>query len=103
MNFITFIVILALAAVWFLMANMLYRRLEERHSELYRKMGSPSLFLRNTMASSFETALFIFRRKHKGLNDRYLSRLSDLMFAYLVGYVAIVMVVGLFLDFSVKA
>ena len=61
------------------LTKLLLSRLERAHPDKYEAMGKPSLFLRNNISNAWATQKFIFCREHKTLNDKYLSKLSDVI------------------------
>lgn len=81
-----FAILFGMVLVWFVLVKLLFRRLETSHPEKYEAMGKPSLFLRNSPAGAFAMLKFLVAREHKGLNDSYLSKLSDVMLTFFVIY-----------------
>lgn len=81
-----FFVLMAMVLVWFAMVTRLYRRLEEHHSGTYEAMGRPTLFMRNSPASTLAMLKFIAVRQHRSLGDASLSKLSDFMLLFLAVY-----------------
>jgi hypothetical protein len=76
----------AMAAGWFGLIWLLYRRLEECHPEKYEAMGSPTL-RDNDAGSVLRLLRFIAGREHRQLEeDAALRRLSDAMLAYFIAY-----------------
>ncbi|HEY4146087.1 hypothetical protein [Pinirhizobacter sp.] len=83
---VPFFVLFGMVIMWFVMIKLLFNRLEAAHPEKYAAMGRPSLFLRNSVASSWATMRFLVTREHRTLNDSYLSRLSDAMLVFFAIY-----------------
>ncbi|BBP00127.1 hypothetical protein [Sulfuriferula nivalis] len=96
---IIFASIFLLVILWFVFVRMLYKRLASSHMPQYEAMGKPSLFLHNTLAGTLAMLKFLLKREHKVLGDSYLSKLSDIMLAFLLIYI----ILFLTLFFSIAA
>ena len=77
---------MAMVFIWFVMIIVLFKMLKSKHLEKYKEMGEPSLFWNNSMKTSWATIKFLFKREHKGLNDRSLSLLSGSMLVFFAIY-----------------
>jgi len=91
------IVVLANFAAWCVLDKFLYDHLERFHPNTFEEMGRPSLFPKNNLAVQYTTIRFFITRKHKALNDSYLSKLGDAMLALFILDVAILLASGLVL------
>ncbi len=83
-------VLLAMILAWFVLLWSLFRRLEKRHPAEYARLGRPTLLLRYGRHSRLAIFRFLVLRQHRRLRDAELSRLADLMLAFLAVYVALV-------------
>lgn len=81
--------LMAMVLIWFLMVATLFKRLRAKHPETYKEMGEPSLFWNNSMKTNWAMLEFLRKRRHKGLNDKSLSLLSDFMLVFLAVYMAL--------------
>jgi hypothetical protein len=71
---------LAAAIVVFLGAiHLLLSHLKDRHAALWRGMGSPELFVTNSLAGNWQTLSFIFSDVHRSVDDAYVTRLVGLL------------------------
>ncbi|RJS93799.1 hypothetical protein [Salinisphaera sp. Q1T1-3] len=85
----TFICLLVLGIVWFVLLTLLFRRLEKVHPHRYTRMGRPDLFRNHAMKTGFATLRFVIRREHRSLKDPRLGYLSDTAMAVFVIYIVL--------------
>ena len=78
------VLLVGMAVVWIVMIKLLCSRLKSAHPEKYQAMGSPGQFAPQSLESEWQLFKFLFARQHRGLNDTYLSGLSDVMLAWFV-------------------
>ena len=53
-------------------------RLKKKHPQVWRELGSPSLFFNNSISNNIKTMRFIWRNEHRYLNDQYLNQIVAL-------------------------
>ena len=58
-----------LASCGLVLYSRIARRLRDQHSEVWRKLGSPTLFSTTAAGSGFTTILFLLQRGHRELGD----------------------------------
>jgi hypothetical protein len=76
--FPVFLVLLLTAAIaWLFLSNRLYKLLRRSFPELYKALGSPSLFLIKSGASNIKVVRFIFRRDHENSKSPAVIRLCQ--------------------------
>ena len=56
--------------------------LRRRHPEVWEKLGSPTLFLNNSIKSNLRTLAFLKNRQYVELNDSQLTKLSKFLWNY---------------------
>lgn len=83
-------VLLAMILAWFVLLWSLLRRLRKQHPAEYQRLGRPGLFTRYGQQARLAIFRFLVLRQHRRLRDAELSRLADLMLAFLVVYVVLV-------------
>lgn len=83
-------VLLAMILAWFVLLWSLLRRLEKHHPAEYERLGRPTLFRRYGRYSRLAIFRFLVLRQHRRQRDAELSRLADLMLAFLVVYLALI-------------
>lgn len=72
----------AMVVIWFVLVLLLFKRLKSEHPDEYDAIGSPSFLERNKPGNAVAMLKFLITRKHKYLNDSYLSKLSDIMLVF---------------------
>lgn len=78
-----FILLVCVGVVGLTVYSNLLVYLKRKHREVWESLGSPSLFLNNTIANGFRTQSFLLRRKYATLNDPSLVKKGDrLIFVY---------------------
>lgn len=80
-----FFTLLAMAVIWLILVELLFRILAARHPSKYDEMGEPSL--NNNMRSNFRLLKFLFTREPKALRDSVLSLQVNIMRVWFVAYV----------------
>jgi hypothetical protein len=81
-----FAVLMVAVLIWFVLVSMLYRLLRESHAAVFESLGSPSLFLNNTIKNGLLTLKFLATGSFRELGDRRLTRLGTVMQIYFVAY-----------------
>jgi len=81
----------SVVVIVFVLAKLLFSRLEAQHREKYLELGSPSFHgVKNKgFAPIVATIQFIVRREHRTLNDSYISNVSDAMLVCFVVYIVL--------------
>ena len=72
---IVFGAMFALVGVLFCLQHRLYARLRSVHPEQYERLGSPTLFLNNSISNGFKTMRFFWSRGYRHLDDPKVTRL----------------------------
>ena len=70
-----FTVLFAAILVWFAFAARLFRLLREEHGEVYESLGSPSLFLNNSVKNNWLSLRFLATGSYRELGDKRVTRL----------------------------
>ena len=80
----------AIGGLWMLLQR-LFAHLEQAHPTTFVALGRPSL---SSAVKTGPTVLrFLLLRQHRALNDRRLSRLSDSILFYVLGYALLVILI----------
>jgi hypothetical protein len=79
-------VMFALVAIGFALQHRLYSRLQSAHPEQYERLGSPTLFLNNSISNGLKTMRFLWSRRYRELGDPKLSRLCRIIIVINVIY-----------------
>lgn len=87
-----FVFLMVSVSFWMYMSNKLFKMLKNRHPEIYKSMNRPDVILNNSPNTGIKLMNFISNRKHKTLNDKELSRLSDFMLIYFFLYIIAVII-----------
>ena len=82
-----FAVLFGAVLVWFVLTGHLFRLLREDHCEVYESLGSPSLFLNNSIKNNWLGLRFLVTGRYRELGDARVTRLCSFMRAFLVLYV----------------
>lgn len=82
--------------IWFVMVSRYFRFLRENHAELYREMGSPSLFTNNTPSNNVSLLRYVCGRKYLASDDEQLITKSLFLkrFFYIYLTIFITVIVG---------
>jgi len=79
---------------WFRLVSSFFKYMASNHVEIYREMGSPTLFSNNTPGNNISFLRFILSNKYADLNDPVLSQkcgfLKRFFYGYMVGFAALV-------------
>jgi len=81
-----FFLLFCLAICWFVFLKIIFSRLKKYHIEEYKALGEPGVFWNNSLRNNFLFAKFLFARKYKKLNDKFIQVACDLMLAILILY-----------------
>ena len=81
-----FTVLFTAILVWFALAARLFRLLREDHSEVYESLGSPTLFLNNSIKNNWLSLRFLIAGNFRELGDERVTRLCGFMRIFLVAY-----------------
>lgn len=80
--------LLAAAVAWLFVSSRLYDELRHNHPRLYRKLGSPRLFMKKSLAVNYRVIRFLFKNDQGTQLDPALERLCrglrSLLCIYLV-------------------
>ena len=80
--------LLAAAVAWLFVSSRLYASLRQNHPDLYRKLGSPRLFMKKSLAVNYRVIRFLFKQNQEIPLDQALERLCrglrSLLYIYLV-------------------
>lgn len=87
-----FVFLMVSVSFWMYMSNKLFKMLKNRHPEIYKSMNRPDVILNNSPNTGIKLMNFISNRKHKTLNDKELSRLSDFMLIYFFLYIIAIII-----------
>jgi hypothetical protein len=68
-----FLLVAACMSGWLLALRRFYARLQDHHPQVYEGLGSPSAFLRNSVAGRTATLRFLFAGRHLRLGDALLA------------------------------
>ena len=82
-----FAALVGLGILGFLLAGLLFKRLESAHAAKYEALGKPSILSSGKANRSWDVFKFLLTRAHRDLNDSYLSALSDGVLVLQVLYV----------------
>lgn len=92
-----FIFLICLGIVGLTVYASLLAYLKRSHQETWKSLGSPSLFLNNTILNGFRTQAFLLKRKYVTLNDPHLTRNADrlifIYYSYLFLFICLLVVV----------
>jgi hypothetical protein len=78
--------LMAMALVWLVLVSNLFRALRERHPYTYREIGSPTLFLNNSILNNWLLLKFLVTGAWQQLGDQDLSRQCRFMRVFLIVY-----------------
>ena len=78
--------LLILTLTWFVAISKLFVYMAKNQSRAYKEMGSPTLFMNNTVSNNVKVMSFILRSKDKELKDPVLSRKCKLLRWLYYGY-----------------
>ena len=78
-----------MVAVWLILYKWTLNRLEQRHPQKYSEMGSPSLFLRNSLENNWKFAKYLWKNEYRKLEDSVLSRTNEFMKVFIVLYLLV--------------
>ena len=91
-------IVLGIIAWWFYMVSQLFAYISRHHQETYRDMGSPTLFMNNSIGNNISFIGFILRGKYKALNDPSLTKqcrfIKVFFCSYMVGF--FLLIIGVF-------
>ena len=93
-----FFTLLALFVAGFGLQRAFLARLRKQHPQTWEALGSPTLFLNNSIRNSLAVQRFIWRREYRTLGDPKTARLADLLricqAAYILILIAFVIVLA---------
>lgn len=93
---VCFIVLMAMAIIWFPLIVWVFRRLRIQHAAIYEELGSPTLIWNNSMRNQWLFFKFLFQGHWKSLGDQPLSKAAGFMrvwlVLYMVGFIAFTVV-----------
>lgn len=69
---------IALMVIGAILMSWLYRRLEDRHFEVWNRLGQPSLFLNASARIQQRVGRFLWRNEYAELGDERLSQVASL-------------------------
>jgi hypothetical protein len=79
--------LLAAAVAWIYVSSRLYTELRQNHPGLYRKLGSPRLVMKKSLATNYRVIKFLFRPEQETPLDPALVQLCrglrSLLYIYL--------------------
>ncbi len=81
-------VLFAATLAWFGLASRLFGLLKESHPEIYESLGSPSLFLNNSISNNWSSLKFLATGSYRNLDDDRVTRLCQFMRLFLIAYAA---------------
>lgn len=73
---------------WLYLVSRFFLYMSRNHPESYKEMGSPTLFMNNSIGNNFSFLNFIISGKHKELNDPELNNQCRFMKVFFYSYVA---------------
>lgn len=80
--------------IWFVVISKYFRYLRENHSELYKEMGEPSLFMNNTPSNTVSFLRYVCGNKYLRSEDRQLISkslfLKRFFYTYLVIFISVI-------------
>jgi len=92
-----FLCMFPLVIVYFVVLHRMFRILAERHSDLYQRLGSPTLIANNTVINGLRFQWFLLTRRYIPLNDHVLTRLGNV--AFLMTVFGIIVSTGLLISY----
>ena len=75
--------------IWFVVVSRYFRFLRENHADLYREMGSPSLFANNTPSNNVSFLRYVCGSKYLASEDSQLIKKSLFLKRFFYTYLAI--------------
>jgi energy-coupling factor transporter transmembrane protein EcfT len=75
-----------MSVMWFVLTTLLFNHLKKNHPQKYASIGYPSSIVGYNIFVAWVTLKFIITRQNKTLNDKYLSKLSNIMLVSLIVY-----------------
>ena len=80
--------------IWFVVISKYFRYLRENHSELYKEMGEPSLFMNNTPSNNVSFLRYVCGNKNlKSEDSQLISKslfLKKFFYAYLAIFISVI-------------
>ena len=84
-----FVVLFLMVIAWFVLVSWLFRRLRERHARIYEEMGSPTLFLNNSIRNNWLFMKFLWGGGWRALGDPQLTQACQVMQVFFVVYLVV--------------
>ena len=89
-----FAILAASVVLGFILTARMFRLLRKRHAKIYKSLGSPSLFLNNSVQNGLAVQGFILFGRFRLIDDPELVRLCSFLRAfsicYLVYFIAVI-------------
>ena len=79
-------VLFAAILAWFGLASRLIWLLRDSHNDVYESLGSPSLFLNNSIRNNWLGLKFLVTGSYRNIKDNRVTQLCRLMRLFLVVY-----------------
>jgi hypothetical protein len=88
---------MVLVLAYLVVTGFFLNYLKRAHHEVWLELGSPTLFLNNSIKNGFLTLRFLYSARHKNLNDPHLTRFIWLIrgLSALAYFLFFVLVIGL--------
>jgi hypothetical protein len=86
--------ILGSIALWLTWCSSLFSYLKRSHTDLWKQLGSPSVFMNNTISNNFKVIGFVWSADHYRFGDAKLSAAVFLTRFLNVGVIAFLFVIG---------
>ncbi len=84
--------------IWFFSVTKYLKYIRENHSEVYKEMGEPSLFVNNTPSNNISFLRYVFGNKYLATNDNQLISkslfLKRLFYIYLFTFIGVIIMVS---------
>jgi hypothetical protein len=89
-------ILMASVGLGFFLTARLYSLLRKRHPDLYKSLGSPSLFLNNSIQNGLAVQRFVLLGRFRQIDDPQLVRLCTFLRAFSICYIVYVVALMIF-------
>ncbi len=87
MENILFSILMVAAIIGFVLHNRFLQMLRANHIETWLRLGSPTLFLNNSIKNGLEVQQFLWKREYLDLNDPDVTKLCSFLRIYSIAYI----------------
>jgi hypothetical protein len=81
------VLLLPMLFVGFFLHSRFLTRVRVAHPSVWVELGSPTMFLNNSIKNGLTTQAFLWHRRYRDLSDPQLSRRGDILIAFNVTYI----------------